>query len=58
MKPDPKPTLGKAGIEANISHYEARVYTAHNAWEQELQSLQYWMDELDKLEYSEVKNGF
>jgi hypothetical protein len=50
MKPDPKPQLGPAGIQANIAHYESRVQTAKDCWEQELQQLQYWLDQLDELQ--------
>jgi hypothetical protein len=50
MKPDPKPMLGAAGILANINYYESRVQSAHDSWEQELQSLQYWMDQLEQLQ--------
>jgi hypothetical protein len=58
MKLDPKPQLGPAGISANIDHLESRVQRAHDNWQKELLELQYWLEELDKLEYSEVKNGF
>jgi hypothetical protein len=50
MKPDPKPNLSKAGILANIDHYECRVQTAKDSWEQELQQLQYWMEQLEQLQ--------
>jgi hypothetical protein len=56
MTPDPKPTLGPAGIRANISYYESRVHSAHNCWEQELQSLQYWMDQLELTKHQEENN--
>jgi len=46
---DPKPQLGSSGIQANIAHYEARVQTAHDNWQQELNNLQYWLDQLDQL---------
>jgi len=46
---DPKPNLGPAGIEANIAHYEALVAQSKDAWEQHLNQLQYWLDELEKL---------
>jgi len=49
MTQDPKPQMSRQGIEANISYYEARLHTAHDNWERELQNLQYWMDELDKV---------
>ena len=55
---DPKPTLSRAGIAANIDHLECRVKQAHDNWQRELNELQYWLDQMDKLEYSEVKNGF
>jgi hypothetical protein len=58
MTTDPKPTLSRAGIVANIDHLEHRVQRAHDNWQSELLELQYWLDQLDKLEYSEVKNGF
>lgn len=58
MKPDPKPTLGPAGIRANIAHLEARVQQAHDNWQQELNELQSWLDQLEQLEYREVKDGF
>lgn len=53
MKPDPKPQLGSSGIQANIAHYEARVQTAHDNWQQELNNLQYWLDQLDQVESKE-----
>lgn len=46
---DPKPQLGRAGILANIDHYESRVKSAHDNWQQELMELQYWLDELNKI---------
>ena len=57
MKPDPKPTLGPAGIEANIDHLENRVERAHDNWQSELLELQYWLEQLEQLEYQEVKDG-
>ena len=57
MKPDPKPTLGPAGIAANIAHLEARVQNAHDNWQSELNALQYWLDQQQQLEYQEVKDG-
>jgi hypothetical protein len=50
MTLDPKPNLSKAGILANIDHYECRVKTAKDSWEQELQQLQYWLDQLELLQ--------
>jgi hypothetical protein len=50
MKLDPKPQLSAAGIKANIDHYECRVQTAKDSWEQELQQLQYWLDQLEQLQ--------
>ena len=47
---DPKPTLGPAGILANIAHYESLVSKSKDAWEQHLQELQYWIDRLNALE--------
>ena len=41
--------LSQAAIEANISYYEALVQTAHNTWEQHLEQLQYWIEELEKV---------
>ncbi|CAB5224165.1 hypothetical protein UFOVP389_40 [uncultured Caudovirales phage] len=49
MKPDSKPKLGPAGIRANIAHLEHRVQTAHDNWHCELNELQYWLDELNKI---------
>ena len=46
---DPKPQLGRAGILANIAHLEHRVQTAHDNWHSELNELQYWLDELNKI---------
>lgn len=43
-----KSTVSFAGIAANIDHYECRVQTAKDSWEQELQQLQYWLDQLDQ----------
>ena len=48
MNIDPKPHLSLAGISANIDHYESRVQTAKDCWEQELQQLQYWLDQLEQ----------
>lgn len=50
MNSDPKPNLSRAGILANIDHYECRVKSAHDNWERELQELQYWLDQLDLLQ--------
>lgn len=58
MKLDPKPTLSRAGILANIDHLECRVQRAHDNWQKELNELQYWLDQLEQLEYREVKDGF
>lgn len=49
MKLDPKPTLSRAGILANIDHYESRVKQAHDNWQTELNELQSWLDQLDQL---------
>ena len=49
MTPDPKPQLGVAGIQANIAHLEARIQTAYDNWQQELMTLEYWLDELNKI---------
>lgn len=57
MKPDTKPQLGPAGIAANIAHLEARVQTAHDSWQQELNQLQYWLEKQAQLEYEEITNG-
>jgi hypothetical protein len=48
MKPDPKPQLGPAGIQANISYYEALVQNSHEEWQQHLNELQFWLDELQR----------
>ena len=48
MNTNTKPTMSAEGILANINYYEHRVKSAHNNWEQELQSLQHWMDQLDQ----------
>jgi hypothetical protein len=58
MKPDPKPNLSREGIAANIDHLESRVQRAHDNWQSELNELQYWLDQLESLEYREVKDGF
>jgi len=55
---DPKPTLGRAGISANIAHLEARVQQSHDNWQKELNELEYWLDQLEQLEYQEAKDGF
>ena len=55
---DTKPTLGAAGIAANIAHLEARIQTAYDNWQQELMELEYWIDQQQALEYQEVKDGF
>jgi hypothetical protein len=54
---DPKPTLSRAGIAANIDHCECRVAQAHDNWQSELFELQYWLEQLELLEYQEVKDG-
>ena len=54
---DPKPTLGAAGIAANIAHFEARIHAAYDNWQQELMELEYWIDQQQALEYQEVKDG-
>jgi hypothetical protein len=41
--------LSRAAIEANIEHYESLVSTAKDAWEQHLEQLQYWIEELEKV---------
>lgn len=46
---DPKPTLSRAGILANIDHLESRVQTAQDNWHSELNELQYWLEQLDLL---------
>jgi hypothetical protein len=48
IKGIPSQPLSKPAIEANINYYEALVKTAHDTWEQNLQSLQYWLDQLEK----------
>jgi hypothetical protein len=52
---DPKPQLGAAGIAANIAHLEVRIQTAYDNWQQELMELEYWIEQQQQLEYSEVK---
>jgi hypothetical protein len=52
---DPKPTLGHAGIAANIAHLEHRIHAAYDNWQQELLELEYWIDQQQALEYSEIK---
>jgi hypothetical protein len=46
---DPKPQLGAAGILSNIAHLEHRVQTAQDNWNSQLNELQYWLDELNKI---------
>jgi hypothetical protein len=46
---DPKPNLSAAGIKANIDHYESRVQSAYDNWQQELMQLEYWLEQLDLL---------
>ncbi len=53
MKTDPKPQLGAAGIEANIAHLEARVKQSQDNWQQSVNELQYWQDELNKIAMSD-----
>lgn len=53
MTPDPKPTLSRAGILANIDHYECRARQAQDNWQTEINELQYWLDQLEKLEATE-----
>lgn len=48
MTQDPKPNLSAAGIVANIDHYECRVQSAYDNWQQELMQLEYWLEELEK----------
>ena len=40
--------LTEAALLANIDHYESLVAKSKDDWEQHLQQLQYWMDELEK----------
>ena len=40
--------LTPAAILANIEHYEALVANAKDAWEQHLQQLQYWIEQLEE----------
>jgi hypothetical protein len=47
---DTKPNLSREGIEANIEHYEALVASAKDSWEQHVQQLQYWLDQLETVE--------
>lgn len=50
MKQDPKPTLSRQGIQANIDHYESLVAKSKDAWEQHLEQLQYWIEQLETTE--------
>lgn len=43
-----KPKLSRAAIEANIEHYEALVANAKDSWEQYVQQLQYWLEQLEE----------
>jgi hypothetical protein len=47
---DPKPNLSPAGIKANIEHYEALVAQSKDAWQQHVEQLQYWLDQLETVE--------
>lgn len=57
MTLDPKPLLGPAGIRANIQHLEARVQNAYDNWQKEINELQHWLDELDKLETADEQQS-
>ena len=46
---DPKPSLSRAGILANIDHLECRVKNAQDNWQSQINELQYWLDQLDML---------
>lgn len=47
--------LTRAAVEANIEHYETLVRNAHDQWEQHLQRLQYWLEQLELTEQSEAE---
>jgi len=53
---DPKPNLSVEGIQANIDYYESLVAHAKDSWEQHLNTLQFWIDELEK-SHDAVKNS-
>jgi hypothetical protein len=40
--------LTEAGIRANISYYEALVQNSKDQWEQHLQVLQFWIEQLER----------
>jgi len=42
-----KVDLTPAGIQANISYYEALVQNSKEEWNQHLESLQFWLDQLE-----------
>jgi len=39
--------LSQAGISANIAYYEALVQGSKEEWQQYLEHLQYWLDQLE-----------
>lgn len=50
-----KPTLGPAGISANIEHYEALVAQSYNQWQRHLAELEYWSTEFDQYREQHVE---
>ena len=42
-----KVDLTPAGVQANISYYEALVQNSKEEWNQHLESLQFWLDQLE-----------
>ena len=40
--------LNRAGILANIDHYESLVTKSKDAWEVHLAQLQYWLEKLEQ----------
>ena len=49
MKPDPKPNLGRAGIESNIAYYQAQAAKHAEQYRMTLEQETHWMRELVKL---------
>lgn len=52
MKPDPKPTLGPAAIQANLEYYQAQEHKYSNQYRLALEQTTYWLRELEKLKTS------
>jgi hypothetical protein len=46
---DPKPTLSAEGIQANINYYENLVAESYDTWQQYVNDLQYWLEQLEAL---------